>query len=169
MGERQKRINFKSLQNSPEYKKKFNWAMIPSNLEVIQDSLINRNATDDQIVAAFSQIIPESGGSTANHANGSKGLISRRGVRKANYPNTLPGQIHVEMENMFGPRLDPNEWNHGGKGSGYRDASHARSVFQNSPTLWDTTNAIMRGFVRPEPTEYQKRFNFANFLQQFLK
>lgn len=168
MSSKQKRINFIELQNNPTYKQKYGWKLIPENLAIIQDSLIKRKANDAQLVSLISQIIPESGGSTKVHSNGSVGLVSRRGARKVNYPTTLPKQIHVEMESIFGP-FKSNEWYHGGKGSGFNSARDAQKAYQDSNNIRTSTNAIMRGYVRPEPSEHQKRFEFAKFLKTFLK
>lgn len=163
-----RKIDFEKLRNDSIYKAKYNWRLMPRNLAIIEDSLINRNASEDQRIAFFSQVIPEGGGDTVEHKNGSVGIISRRGARKLNYPTTLSGQIHTEMEGLFGP-FNKNEWNHGGKGSGYNTSKEAQKAFQTSVNLREATNAVMRGYVRPEPTEYSKRFDFANFLTGFLK
>lgn len=168
MSDKIKRIDFTEVQKSPQYTKLYGWKLLPENLAVIQDSLINRGATNEQLVSFLSQVVPESGGSESKHPNGSMGIISRRGKRKVNYPTNLSGQIHVEMEGLFGP-FQKDEWHHGGTGSGFNSARDAQKAFQSPSDLWNTTNAVMRGYVRPEPSEYQKRFDFANFLKTFLK
>lgn len=168
MSNRQKRIDFVKLQNDPTYKNNYGWKLLPKNLAILQDSLINRGASDTQIVSYLSQVIPESGGATGVQSNGSVGLISRRGDRKINYPKTLPKQIHVEMESLFGP-FQKNEWYHGGKGSGFNSGRDAQRTFQNTNNLRRSVTATMRGLVRPESEEYEKRYKFANFLKTFLK
>ena len=163
-----RKINFNKLKNNPIYKTKYNWKLIPNNLATIQDSLINRKASEAQRVTFLSQVIPESGGDTKVHSNGSVGLISRRGVRKTNYPTSLSGQIHTEMEGLYGP-FNKNEWTHGGKGSGYNSGKDAQKAFTSSNSISGATNAVMRGYVRPEPSEYNKRLEFAKFLSTLLE
>jgi hypothetical protein len=63
--------------------------MNDANLQIIQDSLINRNVDFAQRVAVLSNIISESGGETKPHGNGDYGLIGWRAERAANLPKTL--------------------------------------------------------------------------------
>lgn len=69
-----KRLDIAALKADPEYKK-YNLYINEDNLNVIQDSLINRNAGYAQRVAALASIIAENGGRTTPHGNGAHGLI----------------------------------------------------------------------------------------------
>lgn len=48
------RLDIQGLMNDPEYKKKYNWHINPNNINILQDSLINRRAGYPQRIAAFS-------------------------------------------------------------------------------------------------------------------
>lgn len=161
------RTNWNALKNDPDYISNFNWKLIPENLKVIEDSLINRKASRPQIIAAFSQIIPESGGSTKPHGNGANGLIGWRGVRAENLSQTLPDQTHKLMEGLFNPVA--KHWTHGGKGTNVNSGKEMQQLYQTSPNIIQATKAMMKGYVRPEKSQWDKRIEFAEFLKKYIK
>ena len=58
------RLDVESLKKDPRYKQNYNWYINKDNLEIIQDSLINRGANQAQRRAILANIIAESGGET---------------------------------------------------------------------------------------------------------
>lgn len=159
------RVNWNSLMKDPQYKRDFNWKIIPKNMQIIEDSLINRKAGFPQRIGVLSQVVPESGGSPAPHKNGSKGIIGYRGPRLIGLPNDLPGQIHNLMEHIFNnPKA--KDWTDGGKGTGIKTGKEMRQFFLTTPNVQKATNAFMRGSVRPETSEWNKRLAFAQLLKK---
>jgi len=84
-------LDIEGLRNDPEFKKNYNWYINDKNLELIQDSLIARNADFPERVAVLGQIIPESGGNTKPHRNGAIGYVGWRGSRAVGIPTDAPG------------------------------------------------------------------------------
>jgi hypothetical protein len=48
-----KRLDINGLRNDPEFKKNYNWYMNDNNLEVLQDSMVNRNMGFAQRIAVL--------------------------------------------------------------------------------------------------------------------
>lgn len=161
------KANWELLKKDPEYIQNFNWKMIPKNLSIIEDSLTNRKASRPQKIAAFAQIIPESGGSTSPHGNGAFGLIGWRGVRTENLPKNLSGQTHTLMEGLFNNKAE--HWTHGGPGTNVNTGKEMQKLYQTSPNIIQATKAIMKGYVRPDKSEWDKRIKFANLLKKYIK
>lgn len=163
-----KRLDIKNLRNDPEFKKNFNWYMNDHNLEILQDSMINRNMGYVQRVALLSQVIPESGGDTKPHGNGAIGLIGWRGPRAINLPNNLPGQIHQLMSEIYD---NPNakNWSHGGQGTGIQTGKEMMKLFKTTPNSKQATKSLMKGLVRPEKSEWDKRLQFLQILKKHMK
>ena len=163
-----KRLDIKNLRNDPEFKKNFNWYMNDHNLEILQDSMINRNMGYVQRVALLSQVIPESGGDTKPHGNGAVGLIGWRGSRAVNLPTKLPGQIHQLMSEIYD---NPNakNWSHGGQGTGIQTGKEMMKLFKTTPNSKQATKSLMKGLVRPEKSEWDKRLQFLQILKKHMK
>lgn len=162
-----KKLDINGLRNDPEYKKNFNWKMYDKDLEILQDSLIARGADFPERVAVFSQVIPESGGSPAPHGNGAYGIIGFRGSRAENLPEDTPGQVHVLMNGMY-DNPTAKDWTHGGVGTGVQTGKEMRDLFLNTVNSTQATKALMKGYVRPESSERQKRINFAKLLKKYM-
>lgn len=165
-GKRVKRIDFEGLRKDPRYKE-FNWYMHP-NLELIQDSLNARGADFPEQVAVFSQVIPESGGDTKPHGNGAEGYVGWRGPRKENLPKDAPGQAHKLMSEIY-DNPTAKDWTHGGKGTNVQTAGEMRELFLNTPNVTQAVKAFMKGYVRPESREWDKRLKFAELLKKYWK
>lgn len=165
-GGRVRRVNWKNLAKDPEYVKNYNWRINPNNMKVVEDSLINRGAKDAQRIAAFSQIIPESGGETKPHGNGAHGLIGWRGDRAKGLSQNLPKQTHKLMEGLFNSQAA--NWNHGGKGTNVNTGKEMQQLYQNSPNVKVATKAVMKGFVRPGPEEWDKRVAVTGLIKKHM-
>lgn len=167
-GTKVSRVNWDALMKDPEYKKNYNWKIIKKNMQIAEDSLINRNAGYAQRIGVLSQIVPESGGSPAPHGNGAFGIIGFRGARAKGLPKDLPGQLHVLMEHIFSnPKA--KDWTDGGKGTGIQTGKEMNAFFLKTPNVRKATNAFMRGSVRPEQREWNKRLGFAQLLEKHMK
>ena len=162
-----KKVNWDQVQKHSGYKKDFDWEMLPENLSIIQDSLMRRNADKPEQIAIFSQIIPENGGNTSEHGNGATGLIGWKGPRAINIPNTLSGQIHKLMEEIYNnPKAV--DWTNGGQGMGIKSGKEMYNFFKETPVTRKAVNAFMRGYIRPPKEVYEQRQKFAKFLEQFF-
>lgn len=164
---RTKKVDWNKVRKDPGYTD-FDWDMNVDNLSIIQDSLIRRNADAVEQIAMFSQIIPENGGSTDEHGNGASGLVGWRGSRADNLPADLPGQIHKLMTETY-DNPSAKDWTHGGPGMGIKSGKEMYNFFKETPVVRKAVNAFMRGYVRPPKEEYQKRQDFAKFLQKYIK
>ncbi len=162
-----RKVDWNKVKQDPNYKK-FDWRMDTKNLSVIQDSLINRNIDAPEQIAIFSQIIPENGGSTGPHGNEAFGLVGWRGSRAKNLPKTLGGQIHKLMTETY-DNPSAKDWTHGGPGMGIQTGKEMYNFFKETPVVRKAVNAFMRGYVRPPESEYQKRQDFAKFLQGYIR
>lgn len=165
--QRGRKVNWDQVRKDPDYKK-FGWRMDTKNLSIIQDSLINRRADAPEQIAVFSQVVPENGGSTGAHGNGAFGLVGWRGERAKGLPKSLSGQIHKLMEETYN---NPSaiDWSHGGPGMGISTGKEMYQFFKKTPVVRKAVNAFMRGYVRPPEQDYQKRQEFAKFLQRYIK
>ena len=161
------KLDVQGLITDPEYKKKYNWYINPTNINILQDSLINRKAGYPQRVAAFSQVISESGGETKPHGNGAYGLIGWRGARAKNLPKTLPGQLHVLMNGLF--NSDAKHWNDGGVGSNVNTGKEMQQLYQTSPNSVQATKAVMKGYVRPPKDQWEKRIGLVPLIKKYMK
>ena len=161
------KVDWKGLMSDQNYKNDFNWKILPENMSVIEDSLINRNAEKPQRIAILSQIIPESGGDTKDHGNGATGLIGFRGVRAQGLPKDLPGQIHILMEGLFNPKA--KHWTHGGKGTNVNTGKEMQQLYVTSPNTVQATKAVMKGFVRPEKSVHDDRIKFVELLKKYMQ
>lgn len=167
-GQKISRVNWDALMKDPEYKKNYNWKILKNNMQILEDSLINRKAGYAQRIGVLSQVVPESGGSPAPHGNGAFGIIGFRGPRAKNLPKDLPGQIHVLMEHIFNnPKA--KDWTDGGKGTGIQTGKEMNVFFLKTPNVRKATNAFMRGSVRPEQREWNRRLEFAQLLKKHMK
>lgn len=142
------RLDIDGLRQDPLYKSNYNWYINKDNIEIIQDSLENRNANFAQRLAILSNIIAESGGETKPHDNGAHGLIGWRADRAKNLPTTLDGQIHYLMNETFSNPSGKN-WNDGGTGTGVNTGKEMYHLFNNTQNVNQATAAFTRGFVRP--------------------
>lgn len=164
--QRGKKVNWNQIKRDPEYKK-FDWKMNTDNLSIIQDSLLNRKIDPVEQIAVFSQAVPENGGDIGPHGNGAFGILGWRGTRAQNLPTTLDGQIHKMLEETYNnPKA--KDWTHGGKGTGIQTGKEMYEFFKTTPVTRKAVNAFMRGYVRPPQSEYQKRQDFAKFLEKYF-
>ena len=161
-GEVYKRLDLKSLRNDPEYKKR-DLYLEDKNLEIIQDSLINRNIGFPQRVATLTSIIAENGGRTTPHGNGAYGLVGWRGPRAKNLPKDLGGQIHKLMVELFeNPKAV--DWTHGGPGGAATGAA-LKQRFMATPNVAQAVNDITKGYVRPG----EDRSNLGQIIKRHMK
>lgn len=157
------RLDVKGLMNDPEYPK---WKMNEKNLKIIQDSLVARGADFPERVAVLSQIIPESGGNTEPHGNEAYGLVGWRGDRAIGLPKTLSGQIHLLMTEIYDTGKN---WNDGGKGSNVETGKEMNRLFRDTKNVDQATKAFMKGYVRPEKSEWNKRLALVKLIRKHMK
>lgn len=162
-----KRLNIKKLQADPEYKK-YNWYINENNINALQDSLINRGANYPQRIALLSMVIPESGGKPDPHGNGAYGLIGWRGVRAKGLPSDFGGQAHVLMEGLFN-NSSAKHWTHGGPGTGVMTGKEMYELFNKTNNTQQATKALMKGYIRPEQSEYGKRLILADLIKKYME
>lgn len=166
---KRKRLDIKSLKADPEYKN-FGWYIEDKNIEILQDSLANRNATDSQSKAILSQVIPENGGRITPHGNGAYGLVGWRGPRAIGLPNTLSGQIHKLMEESFN-NPTAKDWHHGGPGMNINSAKEMYEFWKSGAMGIDrkAVNAFMNGYIRPPENQKAIRQEFIKLIDKHYK
>lgn len=162
------RLDVDGLRQDPLYKSNYNWYINKDNIEIIQDSLENRNANFAQRLAILSNIIAESGGETKPHGNGAHGLIGWRAERANNLPKTLDGQIHYLFTETFSNPSGKN-WTDGGTGTGVMTGKEMYNLFNTTQNVNQATAAFTRGFVRPPASQNEKRKLFAQLLKKYMK
>lgn len=162
-----KRLNVKAMQKDPEYKN-YDWYIDEKNIAALQDSLINRNAGYAQRLATLAMVIPENGGRPTPHGNGAYGLVGWRGDRAQDLPQDFGGQAHKLMVELFD---NPNgkNWTDGGTGTGVQTGREMYKLFNTSPNSVQATKAMMKGYVRPPKSEYDKRVSFINLLKKYMQ
>lgn len=162
-----KRLDLEGLRTDPEFKQ-FNWYIHDDNINALQDSLINRNAGLPQRIATLSMVIPESGGKPDPHGNGAEGVVGWRGDRAIDLPKDFGGQAHKLMVELF-ENPAGKDWTHGGKGTNVQTGKEMYNLFNNTQNTIQATNAIMKGYVRPETSEHERRRQFALLLKKHMK
>jgi len=162
-----KRLNVKAMQKDPEYKN-YDWYIDEKNIAALQDSLINRNAGYAQRLATLAMVIPENGGRPTPHGNGAYGLVGWRGDRAKDLPQDFGGQAHKLMVELFD---NPNgkNWTDGGTGTGVQTGREMYNLFNTSQNSVQATKAMMKGYVRPPKSEYDKRVTFINLLKKYMQ
>lgn len=124
-------------------------------LRAVDNQLIRRGMPLAQRMAVASTAHQE-GSRLTSHGNGAFGLFGFRGARAENLPNTAEGQADKIYDETFGV-FNPNNWNHGGKGSGYKSAKDAQQAFINASTPEEAMRALTYGYVRPPQEDRKKR------------
>lgn len=162
------RLDVDGLKRDPFYKSDYDLYINKDNLEIIQDSLENRNANFAQRLAILSNIIAESGGETKPHGNGAYGLIGWRSDRANNLPKTLDGQIHYLFTETFSNPSAKN-WTDGGPGTGVMTGKEMYDLFNSTQNVNQATAAFTRGFVRPPSSEYERRKTLAQLIKKYMK
>lgn len=162
------RLDIKGLMKDSEFKKNHNLYINPKNLEIANDSLINRGANNAQIGAVLTQIISESGGETKPHGNGAYGLIGWRGTRAKGLPKDLPGQLHHLMKGLFESHKD---WSDGGAGMNIGTGKEMQQFFKDGAynNYRKATNAVMNGYVRPPEDQKAKRHALVQIVKRYIK
>ena len=162
-----KRLNVKAMQKDPEYKN-YDWYIDEKNITALQDSLINRNAGYAQRLATLAMVIPENGGRSTPHGNGAYGLVGWRGDRAKNLPQDFGGQAHKLMVELF-DNPQGKYWSDGGTGTGVQTGREMYNLFNTSQNSAQTTKAMMKGYVRPPKSEYEKRTQFINLIKKYMQ
>ena len=88
-GKQFQRLDVQKLVSNPEWKN-FGYKLNPKNLEILQDSMEQRNMGFPQRVAILTNVIAENGGDSTPHGNGAYGLLGWRGGRQKGLGNNLP-------------------------------------------------------------------------------
>lgn len=148
-------VDINSLIN---YKNNYdNLFLDPKLLKEVDDYMINKNIGLPQRQAILYTIWQE-GSRTGSHDNGAYGLVGWRGQRAKNLSNTPRGQAEKLYNEVFG-RFNADNWNHGGKGSGYLSGKEAQQSFINADTFGKAVRALNYGYVRPPKKSLIKRLN----------
>ena len=166
-GVARKRLDLKGLRSDPAFKQ-FDWYIHDDNINALQDSLINRNAGLPQRIATLGMVIPESGGKPDPHGNGAFGVVGWRGPRAVDLPPDFDGQAHKLMVELF-DNPQGKDWSHGGEGTNVQTGKEMYNLFNKTNNSVQATNALMKGYVRPERSEYTKRQAFIQLLKKYMK
>ena len=105
---------------------------------------------------AIAFTVHQEGNTTGAHGNGAFGLVGWRDVRAANLPKSTKGQAAKLYQDVYG-EFNADNWNHGGKGSGYKSGKAAQQAFQNAKTASEAAKALNYGYVRPPLEDRKKR------------
>lgn len=162
-----KRLDINGLISDPDWKN-YKLKINRKNIEIIQDSMKNRNMKFPQRVAILTNIISENGGDTTPHGNGAYGLLGWRGGREKGIGKILPKQIHKVMEDIYNNKQS-KEWTHGGKGTGVQSGKEMHQLFINTENTSQATNAFTKGYVRPSKEDIEKRSMFAKLIRKYMK
>ena len=162
-----KRLDTTSLKKDPAYKN-YDWYIDENNIAALQDSLVNRGAGFPQRVATLAMVIPENGGRPTPHGNGAIGLVGWRGPRAVNLPEDFDGQAHKLMEELFA-NSQGKDWTHGGTSTNVQTGKEMYNLFNSTQNSVQATKALMKGYVRPPKSEYNKRVNFVELLKKHMK
>lgn len=167
-GGRMKKLDIPAMRKDPEFRRDFNLYMHDGYLDALQDSMINRKGGYAQRVSVLGMAIPENGGRPDPHGNGAVGIMGWRGERAVNLPKDFGGQAHHLMVELFENPKGKN-WNHGGKGTNVQTGKEMRTLWQNTQNVAQATNAIMKGYVRPEKSEHERRQRLVNIIKRHMK
>ena len=110
---------------------------------------------------AIAITVQQEGNTTKSHGNGAFGLVGWRGKRAENLPSTINGQADKLYNETYG-EFNSDNWNHGGRGSGYNSGRDAQKAFQNAETVGAATRALNFGYVRPPLSDRIYRENSSN-------
>ena len=139
------------------------------NMLYISDKLNNTLLNETQKNAILGSIIEESGGNpfAVDETEKFKGLLQWEDSR---YPldNTLSEKEEIDKQLLYLIETlhntdDKKSWTHGGSGSGYKSAKHAKDTFFNTKDLYKATHALNRGYIRPTGKDHsvKNRYNVA--------
>lgn len=162
-----KRLNFESLQKDPEWQQ-YKYYINKKNINLLQDSMYNRRMNFPQRVAILGQVIPEKGGDTGEHGNGAFGMLGWRGNRRLGLDTKPSTQIHKIMNEVYNTNKQ-TEWNHGGSGTGVQTGREMQQLFRDTQNVEQAAKAFMKGYVRPEQSERDKRVKFTKLLKRHMK
>ncbi len=130
------------------------------NILYISDKLNNTLLNDAQKNAILGSIIEESGGNpfAVDETGRFKGLLQWEDSRyspdnKLSEKEELDNQLLYLMETLYNTS-DKKSWTHGGTGSGYKSAKHAKDTFFNTDDLYKATHSLNRGYIRPTGGDY---------------
>lgn len=129
----------------------------PKLLKGVDDYMISKNIGLPQRQAILYSIWQE-GSRTGPHGNGAYGLVGWRGQRAKNLSDTVQGQSEKLYNELFG-EFNADNWNNGGKGSGYKSGRVAQQSFINAKTFNDALKALNYGYIRPPRKSIVKRLN----------
>ena len=143
------------------------------NMLYISDMLNNTLLNDVQKNAILGSIIEESGGNpfAIDETGRFKGLLQWEDSRYSpdnskSKREELDNQLLYLMETLYNIN-DKKSWTHGGKGSGYKSAKHAKETFFNTNDLYKATHSLNRGYIRPTGGDYsvKNRYKVAKQLK----
>lgn len=167
-GGHMKKLDIAAMRKDPEFRRDFNLYMHDGYLDALQDSMINRKGGYAQRVSVLGMAIPENGGRPDPHGNGAVGIMGWRGDRAVNLPKDFGGQAHHLMIELFENPKGKN-WNHGGKGTNVQSGKEMRELWHKTQNVSQATNAIMKGYVRPEKSEHERRQRLVNIIKRYMK
>lgn len=131
-------------------------------LRNVDNELIKHNVGYPQRMAVLVTTQQE-GNRTGSHGNGARGLVGWRSGRAANLPSTVEGQVKKLHNETYG-EFNGNNWNDGGKGSGYMSGRDAQKAFKNAKTISEAVRAFNYGYVRPPASDTRYRINLSKKL-----
>lgn len=131
-------------------------------LRNVDNELIKHNVGYPQRMAVLVTTQQE-GNRTGSHGNGARGLVGWRSGRATNLPSTVEGQVKKLHNETYG-EFNSNNWNDGGKGSGYMSGRDAQKAFKNAKTISEAVRAFNYGYVRPPASDTRYRINLSKKL-----
>ena len=131
-------------------------------LRNVDNELIKHNVGYPQRMAVLVTTQQE-GNRTGSHGNGAHGLVGWRSGRATNLPSTVEGQVKKLHNETYG-EFNGNNWNDGGKGSGYMSGRDAQKAFKNAKTISEAVRAFNYGYVRPPASDTRYRINLSKKL-----
>lgn len=105
----------------------------------------------------------QEGNKTGPHGNGAYGLVGWRSGRAVNLPSNVKGQVKKLYNETYG-EFNSNNWNDGGKGSGYMSGRDAQKAYKNAKTVSEAVRALNYGYVRPPASDTRYRINLSKKL-----
>lgn len=135
-----------------------------NNVETAYDYFKGQKTNDYQIAAFLANAIEESGVEPyaldktgvyygISQWDKSRYSANRKSKKDKDYSiETEAKDLNDQLMYYYNSVMNGNtisDWNHGGKGSGYKTAADARQAFRNAASVDDAVRALVLGYVRP--------------------
>lgn len=156
-----------------------------NNVETAYDYFKAQGANDYQIAAFLANAIEESGVEPyaldktgvyygISQWDKSRYSANRKSKKDKDYSiETEAKDLNDQLMYYYNSVMNGNtisDWNHGGKGSGYKTAADARQAFRNAASVDDAVRALVLGYVRPTGSidSYKNRAKVAEQIYKLI-